>query len=88
MKVFQEAKRRLSVEAPYLKGPLFLLDLNRVLLDGTTTLNGQQYFVLKTLQAPPGCDSEGDIRLVPYDEHALDLGNLYELFNGKAETVS
>ncbi len=83
LQIFQEAQKITTGLARTVRGPVFMYDLNRVLLDGTTTLNGQKYFVLKTLQAPPGCDSEGDIKLVPYDPHTKDLGNLYELFNGQ-----
>ncbi|MEM0999234.1 MAG: lysine 2,3-aminomutase [Bacteroidota bacterium] len=81
LRIFREALATSSSKARTVRGPVFMLDLNRVLLDGTTEVNGQKYFVLKTLQAPPGCNSEGDIKLVPYDEQAMDLGNLYHLFN-------
>jgi KamA family protein len=81
LKIFQDAQKITTGLARTVRGPVFMYDINRVLLDGTTTVNGQKYFVLKSLQAAPGCDSEGDIKLVPYDENAMDLGNLYELFN-------
>ena len=81
LRIFQEAQKVTTGLARTVRGPVFMYDLNRVLLDGTTTLNGKKFFVLKTLQAPPGCDSEGDIKLVPYDEHTKNLRNLYNLFN-------
>lgn len=88
LQIFQDAQKITTGLARTVRGPVFMYDLNRVLLDGTTEVAGQKYFVLKTLQAPPGCNSEGDIKLVPYDEKAMDLGNLYELFNGESHAVS
>lgn len=81
LRIFQNAQKTTTGLARTVRGPVFMYDLNRVLLDGTTILNGRKFFVLKSLQAPPGCSSEGHIRLVPYDEEAMDLGNLYKLFN-------
>ncbi|MEM6272229.1 MAG: lysine 2,3-aminomutase [Bacteroidota bacterium] len=81
LRIFQAAQATTTGLARTVRGPVFMYDLNRVLLDGTTTVNGQTYFVLKTLQSPPGTPSEGHIKLLPYDEKAQDLGNLYELFN-------
>lgn len=81
LRIFQAAQKMTTGLARTVRGPVFMYDLNRVLLDGTTELNGQKYFVLKTLQSPPETQSEGMIKLVPYDEHATHLGDLYSLFN-------
>jgi L-lysine 2,3-aminomutase len=81
LQIFQEAQKTTTGLARTVRGPVFMYDLNRVLLDGTTEINGNKYFVLKTLQSPPDTQSEGMIKLVPYDETAMDLGNLYKLFN-------
>lgn len=81
LRIFQEAQKVTTGLARTVRGPVFMNDLNRVLLDGTTTLNGQKYFVLKSLQCPPNLKSEGKIKLIPYSEKTKDLGNLYDLFN-------
>jgi len=80
LSVFQSAQRKTTGLARTIRGPVFMNDINRVLLDGTTTLNGEKYFVLKTLQGPPESHSEGKIKLIPYDDHILSAGNLFELF--------
>ncbi|MGB0523308.1 MAG: KamA family radical SAM protein [Flammeovirgaceae bacterium] len=81
LRIFQEAQKHTTGLARTVRGPVFMNDINRILLDGTTELNGQKYFVLKSLQCSPGLESEGKIKLLPYDEHALTLGNLFEVFN-------
>ena len=81
LRVFQEAQKKTTGLARTVRGPVFMNDINRVLLDGTTELNGEKYFVLKSLQSPPETNSEGKIKLIPYDEHTKDAGNLFELFN-------
>ncbi len=81
LRIFQEAQHKTTALARTVRGPVFMNDLNRVLLDGTTELNGQKYFVLKTLQCPPGTHSEGKIKLIPYNPHTTSAGNLFELFN-------
>lgn len=81
LEIFKTALANSSTLARSVRGPVFMYDLNRVLLDGTTTVMNQDYFVLKTLQAPPGSRSEGEIRLVPFSSEALDLGSLYQLFH-------
>ena len=79
--IFQRAQKMTTGLARTVRGPVFMLDLHRVLLDGITTVNGDKFFVLKNLQAPPGHHSEGQIKLIPYDPETKSLGNLYELFN-------
>lgn len=81
LRIFQEAQRQCSGLARTVRGPVFMNDLNRVLLDGTTELNGEKYFVLKSLQAPPGLQSEGHIKLIPYCEISKGAGDLFSLFN-------
>lgn len=78
--IFKTALTNASTLARSVRGPVFMYDLNRTLLDGVTTIQGQKYFILKTLQAPPGSKSEGEMKLIPFDESTKDLGNLYELF--------
>lgn len=79
--IFQTAQKNTTGLARTVRGPVFMNDLNRVLLDGTTEMNGEKYFVLKSLQSPPNTQSEGKIKLIPFDETTDDAGNLFELFN-------
>ena len=81
LQVFQDAQRQCSGLARTVRGPVFMNDLNRVLLDGVTELKGEKYFVLKSLQAPPGLHSEGAIKLIPYNEFTKGAGDLFTLFN-------
>ncbi|SEL68313.1 L-lysine 2,3-aminomutase [Aquimarina amphilecti] len=83
LRVFQEAQKKTSGLARTVRGPVFMNDLNRVLLDGVTELNGEKYFVLKSLQSPPETNGEGKIKLIPFDEHTKDAGDLFELFKEK-----
>ncbi|WP_282089848.1 KamA family radical SAM protein [Aquimarina algiphila] len=78
--IFQEAQKRTTGLARTVRGPVFMNDLNRVLLDGVTEVNGEKYFVLKSLQSPPETDGEGKIKLIPFDDQIKDAGNLFELF--------
>ncbi len=86
LNIFQEAQKLTSGTARTVRGPVFMNDINRVLLDGTTTVDGKKYFVLKSLQAPPYSNSEGKIKLIPYNEHTRDTGDLFALFNPEAAT--
>jgi L-lysine 2,3-aminomutase len=79
--IFQAAQKQATNIARTVRGPVFMNDLHRVLLDGTTDINGQKYFVLKNLQTPPGIPGEGQIKLIPYDGQTKDAGELFELFN-------
>ncbi len=81
LRIFQEAQFQCNGLAGSVHGPLFMNDIYRVLLDGTTELNGIRYFVLKGVQGPPGTHIENEIRYVPYDEHTKTVGNLVELFD-------
>lgn len=81
LSVFQEAQKHTTGLARTVRGPVFMNDLNRVLLDGTTVLDGKKYFVLKNLQSPPNTLNEGVIKLIPFDEHSKDAGNLFALFD-------
>lgn len=81
LNIFQEAQKLTTGLARTVRGPVFMNDLNRVLLDGITELNGEKYFVLKNLQSPPERPGEGSIKLIPYNEQSMNAGNLFELFN-------
>jgi KamA family protein len=81
LSIFQEAQKHTTGLARTVRGPVFMNDLNRVLLDGTTVLEGTKYFVLKNLQSPPDTANEGAIRLIPYSEETKDAGDLFALFN-------
>ncbi len=83
LKIFQEAQKLTSGTARTVRGPVFVYEKNRVLLDGITTINNKKYFVLKSLQSPPEAGAEGKIELVPYDESTTDLGDLFTLFKPK-----
>ena len=87
LRIFQEAQKQTTGLARTVRGPVFMNDINRVLLDGTTELNGQKYFVLKSLQCAPRMDSEAKIKLIPYDGHTKDIGNIFELFHEEAMEV-
>jgi len=81
LQIFQEAQKCTTGLARTVRGPVFMNDLNRVLLDGTTVVENKKYFVLKSLQSPPGIDHEAKIKLIPYDESSTDAGNLFALFD-------
>ncbi|MDI9311419.1 MAG: lysine 2,3-aminomutase [Limnohabitans sp.] len=81
LSIFQEAQKTTTGLARTVRGPVFMNDLNRVLLDGITEINEEKYFVLKSLQCPPETHSEGQIKLIPYSTTTKNAGNLFELFN-------
>lgn len=85
LKIFSEAKEIAGKSATNVKGPVFMNDIHRVAIDGITERDGKKYFGLKNLQSALGSEGEGKIKLIPYDEQATDLGNLYEMFNPKPE---
>jgi len=88
LEIFKEAQKRTTALARTVRGPVFMNDVHRILLDGTLEINNEKFFVLKSLQAPPNMDGEGDIKLIPYSNDALDAGNLFELFSKHAVTES
>ena len=63
-------------------------DLNRVLIDGVTQVDGKDYLILKNLQGPPGLDNEGVVKLIPYHSELRDAGDLYALFNEASDEIS
>lgn len=83
LQIFQDAQKMTTGLARTVRGPVFMNDLNRVLVDGVTELNGKKFFVIKSLQSPPETESEAVIKLLPFDAETTDLGNLFELFNGR-----
>jgi len=85
LNIFQEAQKRTTGLARTVRGPVFMNDLNRVLLDGTTTIGDKKFFVLKSLQSPPDIDNEAKIKLIPYDKTSKDAGDLFILFNQKKQ---
>jgi len=88
LKIFQEAQKKTTGLARTVRGPVFMNDLHRTLLDGVVTINGEQFFVLKSLQAPPNTFGEGTIKMIPYSDTTKDAGNLIELFSETAISVS
>ncbi|AXT56700.1 hypothetical protein J8L88_07660 [Aquimarina sp. MMG015] len=86
--IFNEAQKLSSGMARTVRGPVFVNDIHRILLDGITELNGEKYFVLKSLQSPPETNGEGKIKLIPFDEHTKDAGDLFELFKEDKLEVS
>jgi len=87
LQIFQEAQKKTTGLARTVRGPVFMNDLHRTLLDGVVTIDNEQFFVLKSLQAPPHIAGEGTIKLIPYDETTKDAGNLIELFKEKNTRV-
>ncbi len=88
LRIFQEAQKKTTGLARTVRGPVFMNDLHRTLLDGVITINDEKFFVLKSLQAPPHIEGEGKIKLIPFDEHTKDVGNLIELFKEEKVTMS
>lgn len=86
LQIFQKAQKQTTNMAGTVRGPVFMNDLNQVVLDGITELNGDKYFVLKSLQGPPNTHNEGKIKLIRYDEYTKETGNLFELFNKETGT--
>ncbi len=80
LKIFQEAQKLTTGLARTVRGPVFINDINRVLIDGTTTVGDTKYFVLKCLQSAPDTNHEGRIKLIPYNEKIKVTDNLYKLF--------
>jgi len=85
--IFNEAQKLSSGMARTVRGPVFVNDIYRILLDGITEINGEKYFVLKSLQSPPDTDGEGKIKLIPFDAHTKSAGDLFELFKEKKPIV-
>jgi len=85
LSIFQEAQKCTTGLARTVRGPVFMNDLNRVLLDGTTTIGDKKFFVLKSLQSPPNTFNEAKIKLIPYDKTSKDAGDLFILFNKKKQ---
>ncbi len=87
LEIFQTAQKQTTGLARTVRGPVFMNDLHRTLLDGVTTIGDQKFFVLKLLQAPPNTIGEGTIKLIPYHETTKDAGDLMALFSNKNEAV-
>ncbi len=81
LEIFQEAQKNATGIARTVRGPVFMNDLNRVLLDGTVNINNEKYFVLKSLQSPPETGNEAKIKLIPYDKDTKDIKNLFSIFD-------
>jgi L-lysine 2,3-aminomutase len=79
LEIFQAAQKHATPLARTVRGPVFMNDIIRVLLDGTIITDNQKYFVLKNLQTPPNLSGEGDIKLIPFSEDIQDI-DLYKLF--------
>ncbi|WP_271782628.1 KamA family radical SAM protein [Aquimarina algiphila] len=88
LQIFQEAQKKTTGLARTVRGPVFMNDLHRTLLDGIVTVNDQRYFALKSLQAPPNMVGEGTIKLIPYSETTKDAGDLIALFSKEQEARS
>lgn len=84
LRIYQEARKKATTLAKTCNGPVFMNDKDRVLIDGTLELQGEKYFVMKSLQSPPGTNGAGRIRLIPYREDLQDAGDLFALFNEEA----
>ena len=81
--IYQEAMVLTDYYARTAIGPLFIYDLNQVVVSGKARFNGEDYFVLKTLKSPPGFEGEEKVKLLPYDENASNFGDLFTLFGEK-----
>lgn len=81
LRIFRAAQKQTTSLARTVRGPVFVHDLNRILLSGTVEVDGNKYFVLKSLQSPRGTGSEGDIKLFPFDKANTEPGDLFDLFN-------
>ncbi|MFC5045129.1 hypothetical protein ACFSTE_16445 [Aquimarina hainanensis] len=87
--IFEEAQKQTSSMSRTARGPVFVNDVHKILIDGTIDINDQKYFVLKSLQAPPYTDGEGSIKLLQYDKDTKGPENLFELFEEKQiDTIS
>ncbi len=87
LKLFQEAQSITTGLARTIRGPVFMNDHFRILIDGTMEIDHKKYFVLKNLQSPPHEASENVIKLLPYDSNTRDLGDLIKLFSTKSYPV-
>lgn len=82
LNIFQTAQKQTTGLTRTARGPLFMNDIHRILLDGTVEINKEKFFVLKCLQSPY-TESEGKIKLIPYDKKTRSAGNLTEMFMPK-----
>ncbi|KZS39007.1 hypothetical protein AWE51_10595 [Aquimarina aggregata] len=87
LQIFQEAQKKTTGLARTVRGPVFMNDLHRTLLDGVVTINNERFFVLKSLQAPPNTFGEGTIKLIPYSDTTKNAGNLIELFSESPSAI-
>ncbi len=83
--IFQQAQKKTTGLARTVRGPVFMNELHRTLLDGTITIEDKKYFVLKSLQAPPNTIGEGSIKLIPYSDTLKDVGDLVALFSDQSQ---
>lgn len=84
LRVFQMAQQQTSGLTRTVRGPVFMNDIHRVLLDGIVEVDQQKYFVLKCIQSPYP-ESEGKVKLIPYDEHTSSAGDLVAMFTPETE---
>ncbi len=84
--IFKQAYRNITGLARVVRGPVFMNNTYRVLLDGIIEVGLKKYFALKCIQSP-NSEAEGEIKLIPYDDHLVKIENLGELFS-KKRTVS
>ncbi|HAA23615.1 MAG TPA: lysine 2,3-aminomutase [Cytophagales bacterium] len=82
--VFQKAQTQTTGLARTVRGPVFMLDIHRIRLDGVVEVAGQKYFSLKCLQSPYE-EMEGQIRLIPYDPETKSAGDLVAMFTPESE---
>ena len=83
LRIFQSAQQQTTGLTHTVQGPVFMNDVHRVLLDGIVEMDQEKYFALKCLQSPYQ-ESEGQIKLIPYNEQTRSAGNLIEMFTPKA----
>ena len=81
--VFRTARSHTTGLARTVRGPVFMNDIHRVLLDGIVEIDHKKLFVLKCLQSPYP-ESEGQIKLIPYDENTRSAGDLVKMFTPQA----
>ncbi|MTI32498.1 KamA family radical SAM protein [Xanthovirga aplysinae] len=81
LNIFQTAQKQATGLARTVRGPVFMNDHHRILIDGVITIQNEKFFVLKSLQAPPNTKGEGSLKLIPYDENTKDPGDLVALFS-------
>ncbi len=83
LQLFREARKKATNLARTVRGPVFMNDEHRVMVTGVAEVGDENYFVLKSLQAPPNTTGEGDVKLVSYNKETTDLGDLASLFKEK-----